>query len=116
MARKRTCKDVEYMVHATSGSLHLSRKVGRTGYLTVSGDAYFRSADDALAFATGRAIGGSPVKLSVLVHSERGARCYGGNDAVQRYREDPEASAFEQFTVQFDAALRLHVDSHGRVS
>ena len=111
----RSCRDVEYMVDDVipSPAMWSTRKIGRTGHFVAStmragGDAYFKSGQEALSFAALRAMGGTPSRLSVLVHSERGARCYGGDDAVRAYREDPEASVFEQFTVR--------VDSHGRVS
>jgi len=47
------------------------------------------------------AISGRPrVNLDVLVWNEEGAEWYGGDDAVERYREDPEASVFERFEIK----------------
>jgi hypothetical protein len=110
MARK--CKDVEYMVHGpfygpTGKQAEGGTKVGRTGHVSAGGDVYFTDGDEALALAARRAMSGRSQKLSVLVSSTCGARCYGGDDAVEQYREDPDASAFEEFEIK--------VDSHGRV-
>lgn len=39
-------------------------------------------------------------QADVVVWSEAGARFYGGDDAVEQYREDPDASVFERFEVE----------------
>lgn len=39
---------------------------------------------------------GEASSVDVLVWTEAGARWYGGDDAIERYREDPEASVFER--------------------
>jgi hypothetical protein len=113
----RHCRDVEYMVHGNFRHVvegTYSPRVGRTGMIGASGDVYFKSPDEAALFAVRHALSGAlpgdrpvPVRMSVLVHSERGARCYGGAPAVQSYREDPNASAFDDFTIS--------ARSHGRV-
>jgi len=45
--------------------------------------------------------------LDILVYSEAGARSYGGDDAVEQYREDPEASVFERFEFKCNAVGRV---------
>lgn len=45
-------------------------------------------------------LSGRDVKLDILVHSEAGARWVGGDDAVKRYREDPDASVFERYQIR----------------
>ncbi len=111
MSRRR-CRDVEYMIHdvrpSTPGGLPEPVRIGRTGRLGASGDVYFSDDDEAIAYAAHLAAAGRPVKVSVLVHSVRGARCYAGDEGVELYREDPDASAFEEFEIK--------VTSHGKVS
>lgn len=57
----------------------------------------------ALTIATAN---GSAV-LDVCICSEDGAREYGGDDAVDSYREDPEASVFERFEIKVNAVGRV---------
>lgn len=96
--RRRQCKDVEYMVHGWW--TQPGAKIGRTGRVGADGNAYFRNQNDALLTAVDRALNGDPTKVDVLIHSERGARCYAGESGVEAYREDPEASAFDSWEVK----------------
>ncbi|OGT57960.1 MAG: hypothetical protein A3E01_07925 [Gammaproteobacteria bacterium RIFCSPHIGHO2_12_FULL_63_22] len=41
--------------------------------------------------------------LNVIVHSEAGAHWWGGDVAVERYREYPEASIFEQLAIKVES-------------
>lgn len=50
---------------------------------------------------------GETVNLDVLVWSEAGAEAWGGDDAVEQYEEDPEASVFERFEVSVNAVGRV---------
>jgi len=68
----------------------------------------FNTFDEAAAFAmTIAATGADAVTLDVLVWSVGGARALAGDDGVERYLEDPEASVFER--------LEIKVNNVGRV-
>jgi hypothetical protein len=43
---------------------------------------------------------GSDGTIDVCVWSKKGARWYGGDDAVASYKEDPDASVFERWEVR----------------
>jgi hypothetical protein len=60
----------------------------------------FKDGKEAGAFAVQVAIARGEANIDVLVWSEEGARAYGGDDAVERYNEDPEASVFERYEVK----------------
>ena len=45
--------------------------------------------------------------LDIIVWSAAGARWLGGDDAVERYREDPEASVFERYQIKVNAQGRV---------
>ena len=90
MAR-RTHKDVEYAVDDASGQQ-------RT----------FKTFDEGAGFAVAVAAGGrSNVNLDVLVWTKAGARFYGGDDGVERYNEDPEASVFERLEISVNYVGRV---------
>lgn len=86
--RAKTHKDVVYEVH-TGGSAYSKA---------------YEKFDDAAVNALGLAIhtGGSAI-IDVIVHSVSGARWFGGDDAVERYKSDPEASVFERIKVIADS-------------
>ena len=73
-------EDVEYAVDDCSGQ-----------------ERIFKDPKEAQAFAISVAIARGEANLDVLVWSAAGALAYGGSDAVEAYREDPEASVFERF-------------------
>lgn len=52
------------------------------------------------AFALSASRGGAEAVIDVLVHSEAGARAWLGEHGVEMYREDPEASVFQRFSVR----------------
>jgi len=79
-------KDVEYVVSA----------YGRESDFSDANQAAGRALD--LALLTGK-----DVHFDVLVYSEAGARAYGGDDAVERYLEDPDASVFERIVVKAES-------------
>jgi hypothetical protein len=83
MPRARTHKDVEYAVEDASGQ-----------------ERVFKSFDEAAGFALSIGASRGHAALDVLVWSRAGARWYGGDDAVERYDEDPEASVFERFEIR----------------
>jgi hypothetical protein len=88
---QRKHKDVEYAVDDASGK-----------------ERIFKTFDEAAAFALSVAISRGESTLDVLIHSTWGAKFYGGDDAVEQYKEDPEASVFERFEIR--------VNNVGRVS
>jgi hypothetical protein len=68
----------------------------------------FKTFDEAAGFAVSMAASnGSTVNLDVLIWSPAGARAYGGDDAVEQYFEDPEASVFERIKIKADAVGRV---------
>lgn len=75
--------DVEFAVDDASGN-----------------ERIFKDGKEASAFAVAIAMSKGEANLDVLVWSEQGARAYGGDDAVERYNEDPEASVFERYEVK----------------
>jgi hypothetical protein len=54
------------------------------------------------------ALHGRPVNLDVLIQREAGAQWFGGDDAVEQYRDDPDASVFRR--------LEIKVNDMGRVA
>jgi hypothetical protein len=72
-------KDVEY--HVESG--------GETRVFSEPKAALEETAS--MAMSRGKAI------LDVVIWSRAGAKAYGGDDATERYDEDPEASVFERY-------------------
>jgi hypothetical protein len=92
MAKKNSHKDVEF--HC----------LGRGGE-----DVYFNTFDEAAAFALGDAMSTGVWKnFDVLVHSEAGARWWGGEDAVEIYRSDPDASVFERHIIKVQTEGMVH--------
>ncbi len=68
----------------------------------------YGSFDEALSHAFSIALSsGSTVRLDVVVYSEEGAEAFGGEDAAEEYRDDPETSVFRR--------LELTVRDLGRV-
>ncbi len=90
MAREKSHPDVEYAVDDSSGEEHI-----------------YKFFDDAATMALHTAITTGKVNLDVLVWSEDGAEWYGGDDAVEQYNEDPEASIFERFEIRVNAVGRV---------
>lgn len=83
--------DVDFAVDDASGREHV-----------------FKTFDEAAGFALSMAASGVEANLDILIHSEEGAEWYGGDDAVEQYNEDPEASIFER--------LEITVNNVGRIS
>jgi len=87
----RTHKDVEFAVDDASGKQ-------RT----------FKHFDEAAGFAVAlSASQGRMRNIDVLIWSKSGARFYGGDDAVEQYNEDPEASVFERIEVSANSVGRI---------
>lgn len=91
MSRPKTHPDVDYAVDDAGGN-----------------ERVFKTFDEAAGLAVSVALsGGGTVNLDVLVWSENGAEWYGGDDAVEQYNEDPEASVFERFEIKVNAVGRV---------
>jgi hypothetical protein len=68
----------------------------------------FKDFEEAAGFAVTKALSsGRLVELDVLVHSRAGAKALEGDDGVERYDEDPEASVFERIVVRADSQGRV---------
>lgn len=88
---KKTHKDVEYAVPSAG--------IGR--------DGNFKTFDEAAAHAVIIALTRGKADIDVLIWSKAGANFYGGDEAVEQYNEDPEASVFERFEVRVNAVGRV---------
>lgn len=87
----KTHPDVDYCVDDCSGA-----------------ERSFKSFDEAAGFALAVAISGKEnVHLDVVIWSEAGAFAYGGDDALETYREDPEASVHERFEIKANSQGRV---------
>lgn len=88
--REKTHPQVEYAVDDASGK-----------------ERIFKTFDEAAGFAVAVALSGREANLDVLIWDEEGAEWYGGDDAVEQYNEDPEASVFERFEIRVNAVGRV---------
>lgn len=88
---KRTHKDVEFSVDDASGKERLFRTFGEAAGFAV-----------ALATKDGR-----EKNIDVLIYSVAGARWWGGDHAVEEYKEDPEASVSDRIEVRADHQGRI---------
>ena len=84
-------KDVEYHVDKPNGETFITK-----------------DADKAAGLAIAIAMSGMPdVTIDVIVWSAAGAKAYGGSDAVEQYREDPETSVFDRIVVRAESQGRV---------
>jgi hypothetical protein len=56
--------------------------------------------DEALIYAFSVALSAGRARIDVLIYGAEGAEAFGGSDAVDRYRDDPEASVFQRFEIE----------------
>jgi uncharacterized ParB-like nuclease family protein len=69
----------------------------------------FTSFDKACGFAVSiAASNGQGVNVDVLCYSAKGARAFMGEEGVERYKEDPDASVFSRVTI--------NAEDHGRIA
>ena len=66
--------------------------------------SFGEAAGFALAIATSN---GKTVTLDVVAWTEAAARAWGGDDAAESYREDPDASVFERIEVRANSLGRV---------
>ena len=91
MAKGKRHKGVEFAVDDASGH-----------------ERIFKTFNEAAGFAVTIAASGRPnVSIDVLIYSVAGARWWGGDDAVEQYREDPEASVSERIEVSANVVGRI---------
>ncbi len=50
---------------------------------------------------------GRPVNLDVLIHSRLAAKIWGGDDALEQYEDDPDASVSERFIIRAESVGRI---------
>ena len=50
---------------------------------------------------------GKPHTVDVVCYSEKAAQEYGGDDAVEQYLEDPEASVFDRIVIRAESQGRI---------
>ena len=89
--KKKTHKDIEFEVHFVD-----SYDTFRT-----------RKRDEAFARAVALACSGRPVTVDVLCYSKAGAKWFHGDEGVEIYNEDPDASVFERIVVTADPQGRV---------
>lgn len=63
-------------------------------------DKVFTTYREAAAWALVVAASKGEATLDVICYSEKDAHDYGGDDGVKQYREDPDASVFERYTIR----------------
>jgi len=90
MARAKTHAEVDFAVEDGGGK-----------------ERIFKTFDEAAGFAIVMAASTGESHLDILIWSEEGAEWYGGDDAVEQYNEDPEASVFERFEIKVNAVGRV---------
>jgi hypothetical protein len=89
--RPKRHKDVEFAVDDASGN-----------------ERIFKTFDEAAGFAVSIAASGRDnAAVNVLIHSVAGARWWGGDDAVEEYKSDPDASVSEQIVVKAESIGRI---------
>jgi hypothetical protein len=85
-------KDVEFAVDDASGEQRI-----------------FKKFDEAAGFAVVMAASnGRASNIDVLVYSRAGARAYAGEEGVEQYEDDPEASVFERISVRADSQGKVY--------
>jgi hypothetical protein len=67
----------------------------------------FKKFDEAASFAVSVAVAGRTVNLDVCIWSEKGARWWGGPDAVRDYKEDSEMNCAEMVILPDNSFLYL---------
>ena len=71
------------------------------------GPFYTHDYGEAASMAIAMAASGRPVHLDELISSEAGARAWGGDEAVEQYREDPDASVHDRVVVRTESKGRV---------
>jgi len=69
--------------------------------------AIFKSPAEAAQLAVAIGLSGRVAHIDVICWSEDAARAYGGDDAVEQYQEDPDASVFERIVIRAESQGRI---------
>lgn len=67
----------------------------------------FKTFDEAAGFSVAIALTGRLSNIDVLIYSESGAKFYGGDEAVEVYEADPEASVHERIEITANMLGRI---------
>lgn len=68
----------------------------------------FKRFDEAAGFAVSVAASGKEnVCIDVLIYSVSGARAWGGDEAVETYKDDPDASVHERIEISVNCAGKV---------
>jgi hypothetical protein len=68
----------------------------------------FHAFDEAVGFAVSLAASdGNPRNVDVLIYGESGARWWGGEEGVESYLEDPDASVSERIVIRAESVGRI---------
>jgi hypothetical protein len=85
----------------SSREFHITLLNGETKVLT--------DFDKAIVLAFSVAIsGGQSCFIDVICYSEEDAEAWGGNEAVERYQSDPDASVFERIEIKANYLGIIH--------
>lgn len=84
------------------------RRLPKDVEILVDGRVTCKSFEEASAMAIQRGISdGAEHTIDVNFYSERGARAWGGDEAAEIYREDPDASAGDRVVVRAEYIGRV---------
>lgn len=85
----------------------MARKTHKDVEFQIGGES-FRKSEEAIVHAFNLALTtGQTVYIDVIVWSKAGARFLYGDDGVEMYKEDPEASVFERIAVTASSLGRI---------
>lgn len=62
---------------------------------------------EACAAAVGRALARGESNIDVVIGSKAGARAWEGDEGVEKYEEDPEASVFDRLVIKAHSEGRV---------
>ena len=84
-------KEVEFHVDVADGSTRI-----------------FKTFDEAAGLAIAvSASNGKSVNIDVVIFGEHGAKWYGGDDGLEQFLEDPDASVYDRIVVTADSQGRV---------
>lgn len=92
MKRSKTHKGVEFAVDDAGGDERILKTFGEACGFAVS-----------IAASNGR-----KVHIDVLISSVAGARWWGGDDAVEQYRDDPDASVSDRIVIRAESVGKVY--------
>lgn len=68
----------------------------------------FKTFNEAAGNAIGRAASsGREMAIDIIIYSKSGARWWAGDEGVEQYEEDPDASVFERFVIKAHSEGRI---------